>query len=303
MSETLHQPDFDEQFSQERPIEGRDGSFIYIHPETATDQIPVLFAPGFAEDDSSLRHAARQAFDLNRSVIVVNHPRHNVSGIAEGAEINEETYKAETLLAVLETAQVDQCDVIAHSEGALNACLAGLMEPQRFRSIILAMPAGLIGEDSLLGLAGRFSRAAVRGISKDILDNPRMAIAQNTNVVKHISTNIKQAFREAQGLASISIDETLDGLWAQGIKVGVLQSHWDPVFPAKRIQQHVKPGFRSDRPDTPSVVGIDSYASVNSRWAGHQDFIVNPQRAVSAALQMLDDLNGKPFVWREHQAI
>lgn len=56
--------------------------------------------------------------------------------------------KAATLLAAMAERKIEQIDVIAQSEGALHTLVAAYSNPDKYRNIVLAYPAGLSGTDN-----------------------------------------------------------------------------------------------------------------------------------------------------------
>lgn len=289
MSERLSTaPSFDEQLNSVKSVESWGGQteYVFIHPESSVSDTPILMASGWSEGRNAFKDSAREVYKAGRSAILVDHARQGGRENSEHSvhesvdEFHDEIlHKANSLLEIIEDSGIDKVDVIAHSEGALNAVVAALQRPEKFNTVILAMPAGMIGEDSVLKLAGRFAPKVGRSLTKDMFDNPRMGLAINLGGGKYISQNLAKAKLEVEAMAETAIDDALKLLKEAGINIGVLQSHADTVFPANRIEENV----RLDG----EFANVDSYASVVAKNAGHDELLIHPERATKAALQMI----------------
>jgi len=277
MSETAsHMSEFESEHEFES-FEGK-ARCKEIQPAEKVSEVPVLVAGGWSEDTRSLEDVGQEIAERGRTAILVDHARHGGRSEDETDFPVEIAHKANTLLESLNELDIEQSDVIAHSEGALNAVLAARLNPDKFRNLILVAPAGMIGKDSILNLAGRFSKKIVRGWTKDFIENPKAAYRLNTGTPVYVGKNPAKAFREIQHLASCTIDEVLSDLMEAGINVSVIQSDSDQVFPADRIDQHIKLGENVDR-----------YASIIDEKAGHDDLIIHPERTTRAAIQMIEN--------------
>jgi pimeloyl-ACP methyl ester carboxylesterase len=258
---------------------GGKAKFVDIRPESLVSEIPVLVAGGWAEGSKSLGQVGREISVGGRRAILVDHAR--FGKVQDRSDYPAEiVHKANTLLAVLDEVGIDKVDVIAHSEGALNAVYAAMQQPERFRSLILVAPAGMIGEDSVLALAGRFAPKVIRGLSKDFVENPKAAFIINSTGLPYMAKNPAKAAREVKTIADTTIDSALVDLRHSDIQIGLIQSHSDPVFPAERIEKHI---VLDDE-----LGNVDAYASVAAKDAGHDDLLIHPERSTRAAMQMIE---------------
>ena len=284
MTEKLSTTSFEEQYKNAKNIESYGGAARYldIRPEFSNGELPILVASGWSEGRKSFHDTAKEIYSENLRVLLVDHARNG--RVPEDSSVNREIeHKANTLLGILDDTGIDKVNVIAHSEGTLNTIAAAIRKPEQFNVIILAMPAGLIGKDSVLKLAGRFVPKLARSISKDTYENPRIGTAVNVGGAAYIVKNPAKAAREVSAMANTTIDEVLGELREKGIKIGVLQSHSDTIFPDERIEKHI----RLDGP----FANVDSYASVVAKDAGHDDLMIHPERATRGALQMIGQFN------------
>lgn len=291
MSEQLSQSEqpptknIEEQLKDVRTVEsyGGQASYVELTPDEVKGDLPVLVAGGWSEGRNALKGTGEELFDNGYHTVLVDHARHGKPSAESFDSFDKETHhKANTLQKVLEATNIDKADVIAHSEGSLNAVLAALQNPDKFGSLVLVAPAGMIGSDSIFKLAGRFASKVARGATKDVIDNPRIAANLSLGVQSYVAKNPAKSSSEVSALANTTIDDALAYLRHQGVRVGILQSAKDPVFPANRIKDHVM----LDGP----YQNVDSYASVANRKAGHDDLLINPERSTLAAVQMLETL-------------
>ena len=283
---------------------GGTSNYNYQKPEVIRDgSVPVLIAGGWSEGTQALQDTAEVVLGDGREVITVDHTRtgevddHSEGLILDQARSNgiseymdsahpETIQRAETLMAVLDDAGLDQVDVIAHSEGAIDIELAARLHPDRFRNIILVAPAGMMGKDSTPRLLSRFARKVVRGYVVDMREikerSAESAAIFAKNGPEYFAANRRKAWREIGATASGRIDKNLPKLREKGIGIGLLVSHSDRGFPDKRINKQVSV-------DGPAA-NVDVYASVAAKRAGHDDIVIHPERSTGAALQMLAEL-------------
>jgi pimeloyl-ACP methyl ester carboxylesterase len=289
---------FESQVDNLKSVDSHGGQahFEYFRPEVLREgSVPVLIAGGWSEGTQSLRDTAEEAYKEGREVILVDHARSGGLKAGETDYNPEVAHKSRTLLNIINELRLEKVDVIAHSEGSLNAVLAATQQPEKFRNIILVAPAGLIGEDSIPRLIGRFVPKIARGMTKDMKEikqrDPESAKRFAKSGPTYMRSNIRKGLREVGAIAHTQIDGQLDDLRSAGIHIGVLQSHRDSGFPDKRIYKHIvlqeadgAAGYQDLQ------TSVHSYASVASIDAGHDDLIIHPERSTRAALDMLAEL-------------
>lgn len=294
---------FKDQHSDVHEVESEGGivKYVDISSEHLSDKVPILLAGGWSVGRRGYRSVAEKIYDEDRRVLLIDHARSGQAESGDKKHAKEALQKAHSLLAVMDDAGIEKADVIAHSEGAVNAVLAALEKPDRFRSIILVAPAGMIGKDTVSELLKRFAPKQARSLTKDFVENPRAASAVNIFGGAYIAANPKKSLRELQALTELQIDRILQILREKGIKIGLIQSKQDPVFPHQRIAEHISiEGIRKVKMgesiqyqwDPNQVMGnVDVYASVANRKAGHDHLIIHPDESMNVALNMLNSLN------------
>jgi pimeloyl-ACP methyl ester carboxylesterase len=279
---------------------GGQADYLYFRHENPKEgSLPVLVAGGWSEGTQSLRDTAEVIYKDGREVILVDHARKGGPAKNETDYNPEVAQKAQTLLNIIKELGLEQVDAVAHSEGALNTVLAANLYPDKFRNIVLVAPAGLLGEDSLPRLIGRFIPKIIRGYRVDMKElkarDEQSAKRFAASGPKFIKANPAKAMREVSALAHTQIDSALQGLRDADIKVGLIQSEADKGFPAARIEKQVIDRYaQSDTTGfTDLDMKVDAYASIASKEAGHDDLIIHPDRSTGAALQMLEKFEGR----------
>jgi len=322
MKEGLEQRDrhnsFDRQFEKREMVETAGGTaeVVDIRPEHRKDDVPVLFAPGWGGTIPTYKLALEALAAGGRRAISLNHPRRGgeITLSDEEKKLVSEYPKAEirkalTLLDVLKSKGVEKTDIIAHSEGAINAMLAALLQPERVRNIVLFSPSGLIGKDTPLRLLNGF---AFQGNPKPTLDGiapsptvsdeekkrtategavpieyPALPVTDEIKeiwaeaakaAVEYVKQNPVRAIAEGWALSHIQAEGLIDALREHGIGIVVMSAVDDPVFPTERMASRLKAG------------SLDGFLSVRG---GHGEIGEHSEQYVGAALDMLDALRDK----------
>ena len=280
--------------SEHFDIDGTEVDSIDVIPENQKDEVPVLVAPGWGATIESFKPSIKVLADKGRRVISLSHPRqggivpdlHNIE-IEEWYQKRNKEYpdwpteelrKANTILELLDHKNLDKVDVIAHSEGAINLCIAAMLHPEKFegRTIILYTPAGLIGKDTFFRLkrGGKENRErpqSISGIPVTITETEQLELMKNV-LSDYVKANPLRAFKETLAMAKTQIQDMLRYLHEKGIKIIIIGAVDDAIFPMERLQTNVKADF------------IDGFLSVSG---GHKQLQVHPELYMSAAEKML----------------
>jgi len=328
-AEKLEKTDFEKQFVNREQIKTAGGvaDVIDIKPETLADPVPVYFAPGLGVSTEVYKPSYDTLAKQGREVIAYDPPRFGGEGIQSEAEkalrerFGEElVLKALNLRDVMTHKNIEKIDVIAHSAGAVEAVIAAYMHPEKFRSLMLFGPAGMIGEDS----AGRLWKGFnSQGNPKPTLDAlppspdvgqeerertetaggvpiqyPKIEMEPETqkavsNVMKdfgkYVLKNPAGTVDEWLGLASAQMDDLIADIRSKGVKVGVISAVDDPVYPVKKMIGKLN----DDGSITPGQIKKEQFDAVLSVRGGHGQLGDNPERYVVAANQMLEKLRDR----------
>ena len=281
---------FEEQFTDIRRVGGgrEIAKYVDVRPENWSEKPPILLIGDWSANLHSLKGLGQTLYENSRRVLIVDFTEssrstHNKEKMVSGEWIYSETVAKSCLLVeTLIDARICKTDIIAHSEGALVAVTAAEYYNHFFNKLVLAMPAGMIGEDTLSKLIKRFLPKIARSLGEDMRDNPKIGLSANLEAISHIIKKPAKTLQETYALAHTTIDKTLHGIHNEKLKIGILQAYADPVFPENRIQENVRLGG--------FYANADAYGSLAAQNAGHDDLIINPHRSALAALQMLDSL-------------
>lgn len=258
---------FSEQFQNREKIETEGGTVETLDINPNAEGTPFLMAPAWGctmnvyepaietlsegggwDNEDALEVKEDEPKEKNR-VLSLDYPRFGGSAISPQEAVQKypkvEIIKAETLLGVLEKKGVKKINAIAHSEAAINVVLAALINPEKFESITLFAPAGLMGEDNftrlLTGFVGQFkgrpesmSTIPITGTEKEV-----QAVA-GKEALKYFLKNPVRLLQEGTAIYNSQIHEALRYLHEKGVSICVIAPVDDPVFPMKDIQKIVK---------------------------------------------------------------
>lgn len=288
---------FEDQFNQREKIKvaGGTAEVVDVTPENLQDEVPVFLAPAWGCTIDIYKNAIEKLVECDRRVISLNHPRLG-GDISEAPEEALEKYpheqvrKALNILGTLNSKEVPKIDAIAHSEGAVNLMIAAMLNPEKFRDIVLYAPAGLIGEDKFTRLIEGFSKQDENKLDIDTLPMSEERKSEYKEAHKNIerfmqeflpyvAKNPIRSLREARDISKSQIHDLLRFLHQEkGIKIAVMAGTEDPVFPMERIQ------------DTVTTDMLDGFLSVRG---GHGELGDNPELYMVAAAEMLEKLKEK----------
>lgn len=110
---------------------------VDVKPERAKTEIPAMWLRGWGttvevHEDNILELAQRGrrtlAIDASHGIASENIPE---STTAQGREIHDiELRKVAALLKTLDEKEIEQTDMVAHSEGAIYGVMAALLRPE-----------------------------------------------------------------------------------------------------------------------------------------------------------------------------
>ncbi len=263
--------------AQEVELPGGTVEVIDVAPKHLTSTIPILYAPGWNPDAQVLRLIMPEITKAGRRGIALCAP-HGIDVPSDDAE----TRKTQAVLSLLDVKKLEKIDAIGHSEAGLYLVEAALKEPEKFRSILLVNPAGVIGPDSLPNLAARFVKGVtldVLGRCRDLLDRGHL---QHSRLLRHIVRGSKSGLsshapKEVEAMSSRQIPEKLRTLREMGIHICIVQTKDDKAFPASR--RMLSPA------DYDELIEIEQ--------GGHNFPLLEPEKFMPIALQAFDRLAEK----------
>lgn len=244
-------------------------------PEDSTD-VPVIFAPGWGNTEEVLKEPMIMLADRSkRKTVTVSHPRRGGKIEQHSDFAGEELRKALSLIAACEAEGGGPVDIIAHSEGAINATIAATLRPDLFRSLILVAPGGMVGKDSMWTLFHR-SGEDTRLTKQRRIEEPELA--EKFDLFKktsdsYVRQNPLRALLEAQSIANTEIHLLLRALHDQGKKIAIIHGVNDAMFPMDKMQQIAK---------------IDQLDGFISTYGGHEEFKLHPDKYIPIFMRLFD---------------
>ena len=255
-------------------------SVVDVKPETVTDQIPILIAPGWSEDCQTYSKTLSTAFKLGRRALSLEYSRLSGGVIGNEGYPEVELRKARLILDALKKKGIDRADVIAHSEGAINVLIAAMLKPEQFRNIVLDKPAGLIGKDTKSALTGRFIRMLLEEtiIRPPLFMDPASSVSIGERIALYALVNSASITKEMDAITTFEIKDLMEALHNCGVMFSVISGVHDPLFPvSKQI------GYMRET----GALSTDGYYSV---VGGHNELSIHANRHTALAINALDDL-------------
>ncbi|MEK9158003.1 MAG: alpha/beta hydrolase [Patescibacteria group bacterium] len=286
-----------QQFEQPEKLELYDGETLSlrdIQPEKLKTETPVLFLKGWGTTPDNYKDNIVGLAEKGRRVLAVD----NIYGIsAEQIEGVEEAKKlipnvllldkvAATLKVFEAKENLDQVDVVAHSEGAIHAIFAALLRPERFRNLVLVDPAGMVGE----GKAERLLKGATLDIAlqvarlykrEGVLETVKKMHGANMGMNKAIASGPKETWDSIGTITKTQIHELLRTLREQGIRVSIIHGVDDKFFSMDDVQRMTKSGT------------VDGFYSTKTT---HNEVYLNPKpfnTIIDSSLDSLEALRQK----------
>lgn len=309
---SVRRPSFDEQF--EHPDEVRlpfgtaeVGDFI---PEQLKDTVPVYLGEGWGLGLETYKPAMEQLYEDGRRVVSVAHPRY---GSALGSSMNRkeltanpvkppkrypaaELRKAFNILETFEEKGIKQVDAIAHSESGLNVIYAAMMYPEKFRSIALFNPAGMMKDESwarlMRGFAGQGGPRPESLKDVPVTETEREVAAATVRDLKKYLLNPVRGYREISAIKNehYTLSDLLPYLRDKfGINIAVISTEDDPVFPQGEVAK------------TAEASGISTF--ISSIPGGHGRIGDAPEEVMPIIEKIFDDFAKRKKTPEQEQAI
>ena len=272
-------------------------SFIYgnetievrdIHPEKLKTPVPVFFGPGWAASDKVYEECivgmANGDGEEGRRVMTVFAPHgidaEHVEGSTDIPYAASELRKAAAMLRMLEDKDVEQVDVVAHSEAAIWSLIVASIHPEKVRNIVLVAPAGLIGKDNFPRLGIGFSLGMVHeALNTENLPRPQIERTVQPGggedllgALKNIFGSPLQSVKEVLAISDSDIRDMLENLKKQGKGIAVVHGVHDEFFPTERMKETA--GIRGAADEVKnSDVYVDRFFDMPGT---HNDLNLNP---------------------------
>ena len=209
-----------------------------VIPSDLKYKTPIFIAPGWGETPKTFSYLASLLFDAGFRVISVKHPREDFKLITKHNISKLEEQKAEIILSIFNFLSIDKVNLIAHSEGAINAVLAAHVTPSKFRDILLVGPGGLVENEGFLELLGRFVGNMFQNGWAIFTDSTarKHLIRSNIEVLKYFLMNPIMGLLEGSAISKTHLQKFLIDLHKDDISIGIIHGVDDVVFPLKKMR-------------------------------------------------------------------
>ncbi len=219
----------------------------------------VLFAPGYSAGPKSLEPFLKELAKKGTDAITYDAPS-GVSGNNESSRALKEWVenmsdrdmatketpsahhlnKAAALLEVVRQKNFDgKIDAIGHSEGCIYLVLAALAKPEKFHTLLLVNPGGMVGEDDFFSLIGRAFKHMMQE-REDMKKNPAFRSALSSGKNERRRNLARDIFRGAvapRAIACSQIEELLLELKNKGIRIVIAHSEGDQIFTFDKVKE------------------------------------------------------------------
>lgn len=280
---------FEEQFAlrEQLQVAGGTAEVVDLNPSNLKSNVPVVFVEAWACPMEVYKPGLELLYNEGRRVVTFDHPRR---GGTEEFE-TEEDRKAANIRDVVDQKGIEKFDAITHSNGGSNMIKYAIAHPERVRNIIMVAPSGLIGDDSILPMAGRYMKQFTGrtesmnrrfpNVAQTEKDIPLTALKEGS---KYVASNPIRAAKEIYDVNNVRIQDMLKELHDKGVGIIIMSSVDDPLYPMDRMQKMVKANM------------IDGFVSM---VGGHGALGDDPAHFMAAAETQLTALEKK----KEHSTV
>ncbi len=301
--ETITSLNLNETPSLEKQIESLESIEVYggelnvvdLSPEKKKTDVASVWLKGWGTTSKIFRDNLISLAETGRRVLAVDNPH----GISVENLTEEEKSKLEptspielqkitALLKLLEVKELEKVDLVTHSEGAIYGVLAAMLRPEKFRSLVLVDPAGMVGEDN----QGRLIKEAVLDIALQIgrifkkmknIDWQALSktLGANSDFNRVIAASPKGTHETIGEISETQIDEILILLKSLGLKIAIIHGVDDKFFSMERVQNMTKAKM------------VDGFYSVQGT---HNQVYLHPEKftkVIDSALDSLESLSKK----------
>jgi len=247
----------------------------YVPDEYNETNVPLLLASGWSESIESLEETVLALGKIGKKIFVLDHSSLTYQADTENGFPASGYTKAEAFIQLLDEKEIKTIDVVAHSEGAINASIAATMYPERFQSLILVAPGGFLLKDSFLKLSFRFTRNILSTLwYKNKMDR-KGRFRYVKEVFLYFLQNPIQTLSEARAVSRFRVAPLIKTLKENGVYVYVIHGTNDRVFPAPEVEK----AFRESK--------LQSFRFLSA--GGHNDIHAQPEEFVEIIKQALQD--------------
>lgn len=266
----------------EREIEIED-----IKPENGKTAVPTIIGLGWSERPEAHKGNIKTFVDKGRRVISPDTP-HGIEAPPKENYPTVELRKMAALVRTLEARGIEKADIVAHSEGAVFSVMAAYFYPERFRSLVLVNPAGMIGSDNIKRLAIGFSSDLIRQVINEAKkEKPNEGQTTGGGAIdalggtKVLAENPRAAIESVFAMANSDLRNMLIAIKEKGVRIAVIAGVNDRAFPIDKMQ---------------TALGLEHVDGFYSVKGTHNSYFIDPKPyslLIDDALDKLEQLAQK----------
>lgn len=218
-------------------------TYRYIDTGLPGEQEPVLIAPGWNQTIEVWLPAIDELSTLGKRVVMIEAP-HGIT--PEQTELPKQLQhiptimiqKAQAHIALLIHLHIKQVDIIAQSQGGIDALVATLLDPKRIHNTILFNPAGMVGPDKLPFLLGRFTLEAIRDILTHFKHSSKYSRERiNQKIVLEMLKHPVKSTESAQAITEIRLEQLIELIREQcDSQIVCIAGSDDTLFPIEKMR-------------------------------------------------------------------
>lgn len=309
---------FDEQLNDVNKVETEKGilEYVVIEPERYSAKSAVLFVGGFGQGKDTYTDEMFNLCNEGRKVLYANPIRgfdtseiDDLNSLGEKFNISDTVLaKANELETVLQNENLEEVDLIGHSQGALVLSVLALHRPELAKNIVLQCPEGLQGDIS----TPKFAEKLAYELIVQTVENIKEYIQGNTHPLaasaKAGKSFTKEFFRdvlwrlttEVPGSAKVDIAPILKEIKASKEETGVgphvtlLNAQNDNLFNPEMFEDGLEVNSSDAIKQTEDGSGpfqyIDSWAMYTRKGAGHNAPVTELPGLLSQVLDANDSV-------------
>ena len=268
--------------------EGPLGSYevLDVFPNGKEQDIPAVFFAGFANQASDYLTALKTtALEGKRRAIAWEDRKGlDIGPVRYDHEAHVPRTQLSKVLGVIESLEylgADRVDAIAHSEGAIHAIVAASLYPEKFRSITLVNPAGIVGNQGFTSLMKGVLREAfdrIRNWGKADRSIGGTKKVMNAQYAKHL---LESMFNISKSQLHGMLEELRKN---DEVKVAIVHTRDDRLFDFSEMEKVLKSGKSGSVEDY-----VDRMHVVDQ--GGHSNLLASVESVKKHVLGPLADLN------------
>lgn len=263
-------------------IEGQEFEVVDISPAETKTEMPVVFAPGWGLGSKNYKKNILGLAKAGRRVLCFNvaHGLKTETPELPGVEENSaiELRKTMALIRLAKEKGLSRFDVVGHSEAGIYVIFAALLEPERFRNIVLVNPTGTTEPVSARKQTFRFSKDLVLQTLGGLFKGKKEALNVFWDTIRYMRSDQESSDKEAVANAQTQTLEFLEKVKEKGIGVSIIHSAGDRIFPISESASRLKKEH------------VTGYYAVTG---GHDDVFLDPEIRTKLIDQALDSLEKK----------